>query len=239
MRENVRYIGRFCCQRGRCIPILNVASSAPVKHVGRHTGRFRIEWVLLKLVTMMFVLVGVSSRTLASTDFWEKSPTRKRELYEDRKILVSVRDVEKSTEFKGAGVVLSSFEKTWKIATDPEKIRAHAKGLDKFEWDLAKGEALAELHILWKLIRIKAKTELLKDSKPPQIRFRFVDDSWMLLTGRLEFITVDPTRTLVVLRASTLEGQKAGWHWAMEGVLHRVAISLREVVEKDALKPSP
>lgn len=178
---------------------------------------------------VLYAAVGAA----APQDFWEKSKALKTDLFERRRILVSVIDEGNRTEFKGVGLVKASFDKTWGFATNPEKIRKFAKGLDHFDWDLKTGKALARFHVLWKEFVIQAKTDIKKEAKPPHIAFDFVEGSWIRISGQLEILPHDKGNTLVVLRARTPEGQKAGWHFAMEAVLHRIAGSLREAVEKD------
>lgn len=169
----------------------------------------------------------------AASDFWEKTPELRKDLYEKRRILVSVTNVDQHTEFKGAGLVNAKFEKTWAFATNPAKIKNFAKDLDRFDWNLQTGECHAAFSVLWKTFSILAKTELRPKSEPPQIAFDFIEGSWIpSMKGQIE-IKPHNSQSLVVMRARTPDGKYANWHFAMEAVLHRIAASLREAVEKD------
>lgn len=181
-----------------------------------------------------FLVFTLSSLSIAApVDFWDKSPELKKDLFEKRRILVSVTNTKTHTEFKGVGLVNTKFEKIWAFATNPAKVKEFARDLEKFEWDIKTGDCYAGFKILWKLFEIKAKTELRPKADPPQIAFDFVEGSWVTLNGRIEMKPHGTNQTVVILRAQTPEGQFANWHFAMEAVLHRIASSLREAVEKD------
>lgn len=188
------------------------------------------------LLTVWFL--SFANVAFAAANFWEKSKELKSDLFERHRVVVSVIDVGDHTEFKGAGLVKASPEKTWSFATNPEKIKKFAAALDDFNWNVQSGEANAAFHVLWKHFKIHAKTELRKKDEPPRIKFEFLEGSWMRVKGQLEIANQCEKAetcktTLVIFRAETPEKETVGWHFALEAVLQQIAGSLRDAVEQD------
>lgn len=198
------------------------------------------------LLVFLFLTPLVEADDLQPDDyagpfFWDTKKEIRRQIDEEKYVAVSVVKDEEKTQpiwwMKGAGIVQSPADFSFQYATDFEKLKRMKDSFSLVEWNPSSGLLTLRVKFPLKEINLKFHVQILGKENPKKILYSVVEGPFNQSEGVILFRSAKQqlTEVSVIGRYRGDLPLKPDFlvAFAVEGMMHHVATSLRSNIEAE------